>query len=83
MNPFEKDKEAHTPEQMRAEIARLRRENVIVYRVMDMADIAGFDGEDRYTFLAYHALVGLENCKEAHLAYAMRNPEPAVIKVIK
>lgn len=80
MNPFEKVKEAHTPEQMRAEIARLRRENVIVYRVMDMADIAGFDGEDRYTFLAYHALVELEKWKEALMEYAARNPLPLSIK---
>ena len=74
MSTFEHPREADTPEKMRAEISRLRRENAIVHNAMTAADVAGFSGEDRYTFLAYHALVALVNTQEAYHKHIMRTP---------
>ena len=74
MSTFEHPRKADTPADMRAEIARLRRENAIVHNAMTAADVAGFSGEDRYTFLAYHALVALVNTQEAYHEHMMRTP---------
>ena len=74
MSTFEKPRKADTPADMRAEIARLRRENVLVHNAMTKADIAGFSGEDRYTFMAYHALVALVSTQEAYHDHMMRTP---------
>lgn len=75
MSTFDHPREADTPEKMRAEIARLRRENAIVNNAMTAADVAGFYGEDRYTFLAYHALVALVKTQEAYHEHMMRTPD--------
>lgn len=56
---IEQVNDADTPEEMRAEIARLRRYDSTVCRVMDTADFRGLSGEDRYTMLAYYALKAL------------------------
>lgn len=53
---IEQLKEAATPEEMRAEIFRLRRHDPMVRNVMDMADYNGLSAEYRYLILAYHAL---------------------------
>ena len=53
---IEQVREATTPDEMRAEIFRLRREAPLVRNVMDMADFNGLSSEDRYTALAYYAL---------------------------
>lgn len=61
----EQVRDAATPEEMRSEIDRLRRESPLVHAVMRMADYSGSTAEDRYTALAYHAL------KEAAQAKAL------------
>ena len=80
MNKFDAPKEAHTPEQMRSEISRLRRENVLVYNTMNAAERFGFNSKDCYTFLAYHALLELSKWKEAHIEYVMKNPQTSLIQ---
>ena len=60
---------------MRSEIARLRLGNAIVHNAMTAADFAGFSGEDRYTFLAYHALVALVSTQEAYCNHMVQAPE--------
>ena len=52
----EQVKKAETPEEMRAELFRLRHYDGLVRRVMDMADYGGLSAEDKYTILAYYAL---------------------------
>ena len=47
---------AETPEQMRAELFRLRHYDSLVRAVMDAADYSGMSSEDKYTMLAYHAM---------------------------
>ena len=59
----EQVREATTPEEMRAEIFRLRREAPLVRSVMDMADFNGLSAEDRYTALAYYALQESANAR--------------------
>lgn len=70
----EKPRKADTPADMRAEIARLRRESALVNNAMAAADVTGFSGEDRYTFLAYHALVALASTQEAYHDHLMLTP---------
>jgi hypothetical protein len=53
---IEQPKDASTPEEMRAEISRLRHFDPMVRAAMDLADYHGLSGEDRYVVLAYQAL---------------------------
>lgn len=69
MNTLEKPKEVYTVKDMRDEIQRLRLENVLVYKVMYSADIKNVSEEDRYTALAYYALIDLYNMKEAFIKH--------------
>lgn len=48
---------ASTPEEMRAEIYRLRQDDPMVRDILMSADFHGLSAEDRYTQLAYYALV--------------------------
>jgi hypothetical protein len=80
MSNFENPKKADTPAEMRAEIARLRRENALIHNAMTAADVAGFSAEDCYTFLAYHALVALVRTQEAYHDHMMRTPAQYFVK---
>lgn len=71
---IEQMKEAASPEEMRAEISRLRRYDPMVCNVMDMADYRGLSAEDRYTVLAYHALRMLLAAHQRALDDAMTRP---------
>ena len=46
--------------QMRKEILAGQRDSALIRSCMNLADIEGLSGEDRYTYLAYHALIGFE-----------------------
>jgi hypothetical protein len=71
---IEQLKEAATPEEMRAEICRLRRYDPMVQKVMDMADYRGLSAEDRYVILAYHALGERARSQQMVLDNAMTRP---------
>lgn len=45
---------------MRKEIAEGQRHSALIRSCMNLADIEGLNGEDRYTYLAWHALLGFE-----------------------
>jgi hypothetical protein len=74
MDEIEQVQEATTPSEMRAAIARLRRNNHLVHSVMDSADYTGLSSEDRYTMLAYHALSALARTQLAMHRYVLTTP---------
>jgi hypothetical protein len=45
---------------MRKEILAGQRDSALIRSCMNLADIEGLSGEDRYTYLAYQALIGFE-----------------------
>jgi hypothetical protein len=49
-----------TFDEMRAAIKRAERDSALIHAAMAQADVQGLNGEDRYTLLAYHALISLE-----------------------
>lgn len=67
-----------TCEQMRVAIFHGRRDSALVHNAMIAADTAGWNGEDRYTYLAYHALVALEEQFRARMRLMdlLPNPDP-------
>lgn len=71
---IEQVKDAETPDQMRAELQRMRRHNVIANNAMTLADIQGMSAEDRYTALAYHALKALCSTQQGALDAAIARP---------
>jgi len=73
---IEQVREANSPEEMRAEISRLRREGVLVRSVMDMADYRGLSAEDRFTVLAYYALKDLAVAQKTILEHVLITPNP-------
>lgn len=46
--------------QMRKEIYEGQRDSALIQSCMKLADIEGLSAEDRYTYLAWHALIGFE-----------------------
>lgn len=80
MNTFGIPREALTPSDMRTEIERLRRENAVVHKVMTVADQEDYSDVDRYTFLAYHALVALASTQKAyHEQLLLKQPNRLVV----
>lgn len=67
------------PEEMRAEISRLRRHDPMVQQVMDMADYRGLSAEDRYSALSYYALRMLLAAHQQALDDAMTRPIPPIL----
>lgn len=60
MDFFDADAEigkASTPTEMRAEISRLSRNDRMVRSILQSAEYSGQSAEDKYTMLAYYALV--------------------------
>lgn len=72
----EKVREAFTPEEMRAEIFRLRHYDPLVRAVMQGADYRGASAEDRYTTLAYAALQERAKLKRYAMECAMAVAHP-------
>lgn len=79
MYDIEQVREATTPSEMRAEIARLRRDNHLVHAAMDAADYTGMSSEDRYTVLAYHALAALAKTQKVMHEYVLMTPGPHLV----
>ena len=72
-------REAFTPTEMRAEMHRLRHENTVVHRVMTQSDRAGYSAEDRYTIIAYYALLEAERAKEQLMDFVLTHVPPVII----
>jgi hypothetical protein len=68
-------------DEMRARIAKGGRNSHIIRNAMIQADIEGYGGEDRYTLLAYHALVALEHYYKEALRRLMLDPNvPPILR---
>ena len=78
-NFIEQVKEAHTPEEMRAEIFRLEHYDPLVRSVMDGANYSGASAEDKYTTLAYQALRERNRFQSMCMEYAAITPLPPFI----
>ena len=61
---IEQLKDASTPDEMRAEIFRMRFHNPMVHSVMNIADYRGLSAEDRYVILSYNALRAINKLKQ-------------------
>lgn len=48
----------------------------IVHQIYTMCDVRGLSGEDKFTLLAYHALLMFEKAIDMKLEQAMLNPAP-------
>jgi hypothetical protein len=78
MGMFEQVKDAGTPAEMRAEIFRLQHYDPLVRKVMDNANYNGISSEDKYMFLAYHALRE-RAVLQSHLLEYVNNTLPPLI----
>lgn len=67
---------AQTVNGMRQAIYKASHESALIRHSMQVADFQGLSGEDRYTMLAYHALVSLEQTYQQLTNYAKRMPDP-------
>jgi hypothetical protein len=72
-------KDCSTPDEVRAELFRLRRESILVSRAMDFSDYNGYSGEDKYAMLAYHALKSRAEYIKSTLDLQMRMPPTPII----
>jgi hypothetical protein len=62
-----------TVEQMRAAIYRGARDSAFIANRLLAADRSGWDGEDRFTYLAYEALLRLEELWRREVERNMRD----------
>lgn len=51
----------------------------VVQQVYRLAQMEGLSGEEFYVYLAYHALVVMEETKQAYLEYVNLQPSPPII----
>jgi len=70
--------EAHTPNEMRAELARLAREDSLVRAAFNHAEYIGLSGEDKYLLLAYNAMKHRNQLMRQLYAWTMKNPMPSL-----
>jgi hypothetical protein len=74
-----KDSLPPTPTEMRQAIFEASHESALVRNIMYTADHLGATAEDRYTMLAYHALIALETYYKRTLELTMLMPNPSFI----
>ncbi len=67
--------------QMRKQIFEGQRDSALIRSCMQLADIEGLSGEDRYTYLAWHALIGFERqWQQLRQFYALHPLPPVIMK---
>lgn len=71
--------EESTPDGMRAAIYRGSLASALIRSMLMQADIRGLNGEDKYTLLAYQALVALESTHRRLMEYIERTPAPPLV----
>lgn len=76
---LEQVKEATTPEEMRAELFRLKHYDPLVRAVWDSADYGGMSAEDRYTILAYHAVKSKNEAQQQVLEFSSCLVRPLIV----
>lgn len=64
---------------MRKEITEGQRHSALIRSCMQLADIEGLSGEDRYTYLAWHALIGFERQWQQLRQFWALHPNPPMI----
>ncbi len=72
---------AMTCDEMRKAIFEGQRDSSIIHNALMSADYNGMNGEDRYTLLAYHALIALEKQFQQVLRFTDLMPNVPHIEV--
>jgi hypothetical protein len=75
---IEQVKDAHTPEEMRAEIYRMGQYDPMVRSVLDTADYNGMSAEDKYTVMSYMAVKQLNELKKLQMEFMLDRPATPV-----
>lgn len=70
---------AETVDAMRQAIYEAGQESHLIRNAWQVADAQGMSGEDRYVYLAYHALVALEIYYQRELKRASLGAEPLMV----
>jgi len=73
------DRVIETCDQMRQAIHEQARDSALIANMMIQADYRGLSGEDRYTCLAYHALLQLEHHFQRCMELMRLMPMPPTI----
>lgn len=65
---------------MRKQIYEGQRDSALIRSCMQLADIEGLSAEDRYTYLAWHALIGFERqWQQLRQLWALSPAPPMVV----
>lgn len=80
---IEQVRDANTIDEMRAELYRLRFHEPLVKSAFDFADYAGKSAEDKYAFLAYHALRDRQRFLQLQLTHFLTRTDCPAIFVEK
>ena len=67
---LEQVRDATTPEEMRAELFRLKHYDPLVRACWDASDYGGMGSEDRYTILAYNATKAKNKAQQQVLEFS-------------
>lgn len=71
--------EQGTPAGMRVAIYNGLRDSALIWKAWHEADLRGLTGEDRYTLIAYYALIQLEATTQKLLEHMHRCPHPPLM----
>lgn len=72
-------RDATTPQEMRAELFRLRFDDPLVRACLDAGDYSGMSAEDKYTVLAYNAVKQKCHLQRVIADYMAITPMPPFI----
>lgn len=64
---------------MRQRIAAARRDSSLINMAVREAEFAGLSGEDKYTMLAYRALIQLEEMHDRVMRFVESTPAPPIM----
>ena len=65
--------------EMRKAIFAARRDSALIHQCLMTADYNGLSAEDRYTLMAYEALIALETYWKMANEILMKNPMPPIL----
>lgn len=81
MFQHEKVRLAETPQEMRAEINRLRNYSNLIAGVLCEAEYKGLSAEDKYTMLTYFLLQHNDLLQKQLYDIAMNTPKPIFVEI--
>jgi hypothetical protein len=67
-----------TCNEMREMIFKQSRDSALIHNAWIHADMSGLSGEDRYTFMAFHALIAMEHYFRRNMDMMNRMPNPPI-----